>query len=170
MRDTTTHERSSRTMSKKFIFVMLTAVAVALAACGKKEEPPKPAAAPPAPTAAPAPAPMPAGVTAGMVSLGSAIGADKKVTTATESFAKGDTFYVSVDTTGAGTAELKAKWTYHKDGQVAVVKEDSQTITPTGSATSEFHIGKPDGWPTGEYQVEVLLGDKSVGVKKFAVK
>jgi hypothetical protein len=171
MRDTTTHERSSRTMSKKFIFVILTAVAVALAACGKKEEPPKPAAVPAPPTAAaPAPAPMPAGVTAGMVSLGSAIGADKKVTTATESFAKGDTFYVSVDTAGAGTAELKAKWTYHKDGQVAVVKEDSQTITPTGPATSEFHVSKPDGWPAGDYQVEVLLGDKSVGVKKFAVK
>jgi hypothetical protein len=156
-------------MNRKHLYVLLTAAAVALAACGKKEEPPKPAAAPaPAPAAAPAPAP--AGVTAGMVSLGSAIGADKKVTTATESFAKGDTFYVSVDTTGAGTANLKAKWTYHKDGQVAVVKEDSQTITPTGPATSEFHISKPDGWPAGEYQVQVLLGEQSVATKKFAVK
>jgi len=156
-------------MNRNYLYVLLTAAALALAACGKKEEPPKPAAAPaPPPVAAPAPAP--AGVTAGMVSLGSAIGADKKVTSATESFAKGDTFYVSVDTTGAGTADLKAKWTYHKDGQVAVVKEDSQTINPTGPATSEFHVSKPDGWPAGEYQVEVLLGDKPVGVKKFAVK
>jgi hypothetical protein len=156
-------------MNRKYLYVLLASAALALAACGKKEEPPKPAAAPAPPPAA-APAPAPAGVTAGMVSLGSAIGADKKVTTATESFAKGDTFYVSVDTTGAGTATIKTKWTYHKDGQVAVVKEDSQTINPSGPATSEFHISKPDGWPTGEYQVEVFLGDKSVGVKKFAVK
>jgi hypothetical protein len=156
-------------MNRKYLYVLLASAALALAACGKKEEPPKPAAAPaPPPVAAPAPAP--AGVTAGMVSLGSAIGADKKVTAATESFAKGDTFYVSVDTTGAGTANLKAKWTYHKDGQVAVVKEDSQTITPTGPATSEFHISKPDGWPAGEYQVQVLLGEQSVATKKFAVK
>jgi len=158
-------------MNKNHLYVILTAAAVALAACGKKEEPPAPAAAPaPPPVAAPAPAPAPAGVTAGMVSLGSAIGADKKVTTATESFAKGDTFYVSVDTSGAGTADLKAKWTYHKDGQVAVVKEDSQTISPTGPATSEFHVSKPDGWPAGDYQVEVFLGERSVGTKKFAVK
>jgi hypothetical protein len=156
-------------MNRKYLYVLLASAALALAACGKKEEPPKPAAAPAPPPAA-APAPAPAGVTAGMVSLGSAIGADKKVTTATESFAKGDTFYVSVDTTGAGTADLKAKWTYHKDGQVAVVKEDTQTINPAGPATSEFHVSKPDGWPTGDYQVEVFLGDKSVGVKKFAVK
>ncbi len=113
---------------------------------------------------------MPAGVTSGAVSLGSAIGADKKVTTATDSFAKGDTFYVSVDTTGTGTAELKAKWTYQKDGQVAPVKEDTQTITPTGPATSEFHVGKPDGWPAGDYQVEVFLGDKLIATKKFTVK
>lgn len=156
-------------MKRQYLYVLLTAAAVALSACGKKEEPPKPAAAPAPPPAA-APAPAPAGVTAGMVSLGAAIGADKKVTTATESFAKGDTFYVSVDTTGAGTATLKAKWTYHKDGQVAVVNEESQTINPTGPATSEFHLSKPDGWPAGEYQVEVFLNDKSVGVKKFAVK
>lgn len=157
-------------MNRKYLYVLLAAAAVALAACGK-QEPPKPAAAPaPPPAAAPAPAPAPAGVTAGMVSLGSAIGADKKVTAATESFAKGDTFYVSVDTTGAGTADLKAKWTYHKDGQVAVVKEDSQTISPTGPATSEFHLSKPDGWPTGDYQVQVFLGEQSVATKKFAVK
>jgi hypothetical protein len=156
-------------MNRKYLYVLLASAALALAACGKKEEPPKPAAAPAPPPAA-APAPAPAGVTAGMVSLGSAIGADKKVTAATESFAKGDTFYVSVDTTGAGTADLKAKWTYHKDGQVAVVKEDSQTINPTGPATSEFHVSKPDGWPTGEYQVQVFLGEQSVATKKFAVK
>jgi hypothetical protein len=156
-------------MNRKYLYVLLASAALALAACGKKEEPPKPAAAPAPPPAA-APAPAPAGVTVGMVSLGSAIGADKKVTAATESFAKGDTFYVSVDTTGAGTADLKAKWTYHKDGQVAVVKEDSQTINPTGPATSEFHVSKPDGWPTGDYQVQVFLGEQSVGVKKFTVK
>ena len=156
-------------MRSKFAFALITAFAVALAACGKKEEPPKPAPAP-APTAAPAPAPAPAGVAVSAVSVGKAIGADKKVTAATDSFAKGDTFYASIDTTGAGTATLKAKWTYSKDGQTAVVKEDSMTVNATGPATHEFHVAKPDGWPLGEYEVAVSVDDKPAGTKKFSVK
>lgn len=154
-------------MHSKFAFALITAFAVALAACGKKEEPPKPAPAP-APTAAPAPAP--AGVAVSTVSIGKAIGADKKVTAATDSFAKGDTFYASIDTTGAGTATLKAKWTYSRDGQTAVVKEDSMTVNATGPATHEFHVAKPDGWPLGEYEVAVSVDDKPAGTKKFSVK
>jgi len=50
------------------------------------------------------------------------------------------------------------------------VKEDSATITPTGPATTEFHIAKPDGWPMGSYQVEILLHGKSVATKSFKVQ
>lgn len=156
-------------MRSKLAFALITAFAVALAACGKKEEPPKPAPAP-APASAPAPAPAPAGVAVSAISLGKAIGADKKVTAAADSFAKGDTFYASIDTTGTGAATLKAKWTYTKGDQTAVVKEDSMTINATGPATHEFHVAKPDGWPVGDYQVEVMLDDKPAGAKKFAVK
>lgn len=156
-------------MNPKLFYAILTAAAVALAACGKKDEPPKPAAAPAQPPVQ-APVAVPAGVTVSAINLGKAIGADKKVSAATEVFSPADTFYVSVDTTGSGSATLKATWTYHKDGKVAPVKEDTQTIAPTGPATSEFHLSKPDGWPVGDYQVEVFVGDKSVGVKKFSVK
>ncbi len=151
------------------ICLAVAAAALAITACGKKEEAPKPAPAP-APTTAPAPAPAPAGVAVSSVTVGKAIGSDKKVSAATDTFAKGDTMYASVDTSGAGNATLKAKWTYEKGGKVAVVKEDSQTIAATGPATSEFHISKPDGWPTGDYQVEILLDDKPAGTKKFVVK
>jgi hypothetical protein len=105
-----------------------------------------------------------------MINVGKAVGPDKKVTTPTEAFTKGDTFYVSVDTMGSGTATLKAKWTYHKGGQMTVVNEDPpQTIMPTGPATTEFHVSKPGGWPAGEYQVEVFLDDKTVVKKTFTV-
>ena len=36
-------------------------------------------------------------------------------------------------------------------------------------ATSEFHISKPDGWPAGDYQVEISINDKPAGTKKFTV-
>ena len=157
-------------MKTRFLFTVFVSSALALAACGKKDEPkvapaPTPSAAP-----APAPAPAPAAVAVSGVSAGKAIGADKKITAATDSFAKTDTMYVSVDTTGAGTAKLDAKWTYRKGDKVAVVKEDSMTINANGPATNEFHVSKPDGWPAGDYQVDVMLDGKPAGSKKLTVK
>jgi hypothetical protein len=149
------------------------AMCAMLAACGKKEAPPAPVPAPapaPAPAPVPAPAQAPAGVGVAMVTLGSAVGADKKVSTAKEVFAKGDTIHASIDTTGAGTATLVAKWTFTKDGKTVPVKEESMTITPSGPATSEFHISKPDGWPPGDYRVELLLDGKPVSTKSFKVQ
>ncbi len=158
-------------MTRHLIGAIAASLALALAACGKKEEPPKP---PPAP--APAPAPQatppaaPAAVAVSTVTVGKAIGADKKVTAATDTFAKGDTMYASVETTGSGTAKLDSKWTYRKDNKVAVVKEESMTINTTGPATHEFHVSKPDGWPAGEYEVEIMVDGKSAGTKKITVK
>ena len=111
-----------------------------------------------------------AGVKVGTITLGNAIGASKKVAQAADSFGKKDTIYASVDTTGSGTATLKAKWTYRKGSQESLVKEDTQTIAPTGPATSEFHISKPDGWPAGDYRVEIFVADKSAGSKSFTVR
>jgi hypothetical protein len=151
---------------------LVAAVSIVLAACGKKEPPPPPPP-PPAPAPAPAPPPpppSPAGVTLSSVSLGKAVGADKKVSAATEVFAKGDTIHASVDTTGAGSATVLAKWSFTKDGKTVPVKEESATINATGPATTEFHISKPDGWPAGDYQVEILVNGKTAATKSFKVQ
>ena len=155
-------------MNKTTRFVVLALMAVGLAAC-KKDPPPAPPP-PKAPAQAPAPAPAPAVVAVSSATLGSAVGADKKVSAPKETFAKSDTIYVSVDTSGSGNATLKAKWTYVSGGKSVPVKEDSQTIQATGPATTEFHISKPDGWPAGDYQVEVMLNDQVVQTRRFAVK
>lgn len=151
-------------MKTRFLFTLFVSAALALAACGKKDEP----KVAPAPTPAATPAPAPVAVSG--VTAGKAIGADKKITAATDAFAKTDTMYVSVDTTGTGTAKLDAKWTYLKGGKVALVKEDSMTVNATGPATNEFHVSKPDGWPAGDYQVDVMLDGKPAGTKKLTVK
>ena len=154
-------------MTRHLVGAIAASFALALAACGKKEESPKP---PPAPAPAPAPQAAPAGVTVSQVTVGKALGADKKVTAATDTFAKGDTLYASVETTGSGSAKLDSKWTYRKGDQVATVKEESMTVNTTGPATNEFHVSKPDGWPAGAYQVEISQDDKVVQTKKFTVK
>jgi hypothetical protein len=102
------------------------------------------------------------------IDLGNAIQADKRVTMATTTFNPGETVYASVATDGAAAnATLTARWTY-QDGQV--VHESTQTIAPTGPEVTEFHVSKPDGWPAGKYNVEILLNGTSVGKREFEVK
>jgi hypothetical protein len=157
-------------MKTKILFTLFVSAVLALVACGKKEEPKTAPAPAPAPASVPAPAPAPAGIAVSSVTTGKAIGADKKVTAATDAFARTDTMYASVDTTGNGSAKLDAKWTYRKGDKVTLVKEDSMTINATGPATNEFHVSKPDGWPAGDYEVEVTLDGKPAGSKKLTVK
>ena len=68
------------------------------------------------------------------------------------------------------TAELKAKWTYRNNGADVLVREDSQTVSPSGPATSEFHVSKPDGWPVGDYRVDISLAGSPAASKSFTVK
>lgn len=157
-------------MNKRY-FAALAALIVTLAACGKKDEAAKtqPAPAPP-PVSVPAPPLVMEGVTVATITLGNAIGADKKITRATDNFDKKDTIYASVDTSGIGTVKLKASWTYRKAGNESLVKEDIQTIAPVGAATSEFHISKPGGWPAGDYQVAIFVDNKPARSRTFTVK
>jgi hypothetical protein len=101
------------------------------------------------------------------VDLGLRVGPDKRVTDKTDSFRPSETVYVSVRTEGAvPSATLKARWTF-QSGQV--VRESSQTIAPTGTTVTEFHVSNPNGWPKGSYQVEVFLNGSSVETESFKV-
>jgi hypothetical protein len=102
------------------------------------------------------------------IDMGRSLNADKTINDTSDSFKPNDTIYASIRTAGtAATATLKARWTY-QDGQV--VNESTQTIAPTGDARTEFHISKPDGWPTGKYKLEVFLNGSSTATRDFAVE
>jgi hypothetical protein len=145
------------------------ALLLGLAACERREaQAPTTATPPPATIPAPAPAPAAAPFRVSGVQVGNAIGADKSVVAPTTSLAPGDTIYASVNTEGAAPkVTLTARWTY-EDGQL--VDESSQTIAPEGPATSEFHISKPDGWPAGRYQVQILADGTAVATQQFEVR
>jgi hypothetical protein len=102
------------------------------------------------------------------VEVGKQIGADKRITSPTTTFAPKDTIYASVATEGTAPSKiLAAKWSF-QDGQV--VKEAAETIAPTGPAATEFHISKPSGWPVGKYKVEIIVDGSPAGSKDFEVK
>ena len=102
------------------------------------------------------------------VTLGRGVGADRRVTEEVGTFRPGDTIYVSIATEGvAPSATLAARWLY-EDGQV--VDESSQSIAPNGPEVTEFHVTKPDGWPTGNYEVVISLDGREVERKSFSVE
>lgn len=147
---------------RRFFALAFGLTAITLAGC-KKESP-----APPSDTGAAAPAPTPQEFSVSGVEVGKQIGADKRVTSPTTTFAPRDTIFASVATEGAAANKVvAAKWTF-QDGQV--VKEAAETIAPTGPAATEFHISKPSGWPVGKYKVEIIVDGSPAGSKDFEVK
>jgi hypothetical protein len=147
---------------------LLVIVGGALSALGCKKQAP-PAEIGSADTAAAAPAaPAAEAFAVSEVTLGKAIGADKRVASPTTTFGPKDTIYASVATTGSAPSKtLTAKWTY-QDGQT--VKQDSSTIAPTGPAATEFHLAKKTAWPAGKYKVEIAVDGAPATTKDFEVK
>lgn len=167
----------TRTRLHHALFIAAIA-SVAIVGCKKKEEAPPVAAPAPAPVeTAPPPAPAPtASVTA--VDLGSAIGPDLKLTTATTTFKPKDTIYAVISTSTSDPAanvpgKLGVKWTYDYVNagktEVVDVSSDSRDIAFSGNGTNEFHIAQATGLAVGKYKVEVSLDGKAVQTKEFEV-
>lgn len=145
---------------------------LALTGCKKKDEP-----APTPTTVEPAPAPVPAPIAVATiridnVELGNAVGADLKISAPMSSFGKKDTVIAAVSTStsdplAAVAGKLGAKWTF-QDGQV--VNDESKDISFSGPGVTDFQVAKPDGWPTGNYKVEISLDGTVVQSKDFSVK
>lgn len=132
------------------------------------------AAAPAAQPAAPAAAPAAAAesLKVGSVTLGNAVGADKKVAKAKTAFAPNDkTIYASVATEGSTAgATLAAKWTYQDGDTATTVSDISQSISTDGPAVTTFKVQNPNEWPEGKYKVVISLNGQAVGNEAFEVK
>jgi hypothetical protein len=158
----------------KYALAAALVASLALAGCKKKEEPvPAPVAVEPAPApvVTPAPATM-ATVSVTGVDLGTAVGPDMKVTTPMTSFGKNDTVIAAVSTSTSDPiasvpGKLGAKWTF-QDGQT--VNDESKDVNFTGNGVTNFQVSKPDGWPVGNYKVEISLDGNVVQSKDFSIK
>ena len=146
--------------------VVVVLVALAAAACGRRAPAP-PAEAPPAS----APAPAAEVLAVREITLGNAIGADKRVAMPMTAFGPRDTIYAAVATDGAPpSATLAARWTFLGGGQPSLLDSTAQTIAPEGPAVTEFHVSRTEGWPAGAYRVDVFAGGRLVGSREFEVR
>ena len=103
------------------------------------------------------------------IDLGRSANSDRTIKDPADSFQPGDTIYASIETETLGSATLKARWIF-QDGQV--INEATQQVPASGGTIrTEFHVAKPDGWPEGNYRIELSLDGKTVaGIKQFTVK
>lgn len=145
-------------MLRQVLVCCLTLTAV-LGACRGREPEPQVAAASPA---------LRTDVRVTGIGLGRAVDGSRRVAEPLETFAPGDTIYVSVVTEGtARNGVLKARWTY-QDSEV--LTETPLEIAPAGTTATEFHISRPEGLRTGNYQVEIFLDGAPAGKRAFSVK
>ncbi|NID06219.1 hypothetical protein HBF26_15095 [Luteibacter jiangsuensis] len=137
------------------------------------------AATPAAPAPATQPATAPAAPAAaadtlkvGSVTLGSAVGSDKKVSKEKTTFSPSEkTIYASVATEGTTAgATLNAKWTYQDGETTTTVSDISQSISTDGPAVTTFKIQNPNEWPEGKYKVTISLNGQAVGNEAFEIK
>jgi hypothetical protein len=80
-----------------------------------------------------------------------------------------DSIYLSVRAQYAPAGATVAARLLHDDKTVDSTATDLGAPDNTGVAAVGFRFGTTRGWPTGNYQVEVFLNDKSQGLKNFQV-
>jgi hypothetical protein len=104
------------------------------------------------------------------VDLGKKLEADKDVSDDTETFAKSDTVYASVLTSGiepeGQRSNIVGRWTF-PDGTTH--NEPAQGITE-GSNRLVVFLTRPDGLAAGKYTFHVLVNDREVRSKEFTVQ
>ena len=150
---------------------------LAVAGCKKKEpatETPT-TTAPPAAATLPTPAPMPSAAAATVISvdLGSAAGADMRITRPMSTFGTKDKIIAAVgthvsDAMATVPAKVGAKWTHVDSNQT--VNEEARDVQLKGDQTWDFEITNSNPWPAGKYRVEVMLDGNVVQSKDFEVK
>ena len=101
--------------------------------------------------------------------LGRTVGADNKISDATDDFKPNDTIIAVVETDGSASGQtLVARWTF-EDGQL--VEEQTQTVNASGGkAYTQFKLNKPSGWPVGKYKLVVMMNNNEVESEEFEVK
>ncbi len=159
-------------ITKKNLSIAAVCLGVAFVGCKKDEPPPPPkvveVAKPPPPPPPPKP---PEPVAVASVTLGSAVGTDNAVTTATEKFKPKDTVFASVSTTGQGKAvRLKAAFFFLGKKEIAVGEAIEELKDFDGPANTQFKVAKPSGFPKGKYRVDIDMNGARVSSKDYSVE
>jgi hypothetical protein len=100
------------------------------------------------------------------IQTGRSLNSDNSIGKLATSFTPNDTIYVAVLTDGFGSATLGVRFSFLG----RVISEPEKKVTYKGAAATEFHIEYSGGFPTGEYDIEILFNGQSAGMRKVRVE
>src|SRR5688500_7303723 len=100
------------------------------------------------------------------VQLGRSLNPDSTVAVFTTRFAPDDSIYLSVLTSGSGSATIGVRWTF--GGRV--IDEPQKKVSQPTAAVTDFRLLSPSGFPEGDYTAEVFLNGQSAGTRTFRVE
>lgn len=100
------------------------------------------------------------------IQTGRSLNSDRSVGALTTTFKPNDTIYVAVLTEGSGSATIGVKFSY----QGRVISEPEKKVSYKGAAATEFHIEYSGGFPTGEYDIDVVFNGQPAGTRKVRVE
>jgi hypothetical protein len=100
------------------------------------------------------------------IQLGRSVNADNTVSSFTTRFVPGETVYLSVGTSGAGSGTIGVRWLY--EGRV--IDEPKKQVSYRIAAATEFHLQSVPAFPPGGYVAEIFLNGQSVGSRAFRVE
>lgn len=100
------------------------------------------------------------------VQTGKSLNSDHSVGRHAISFRPDDTMYVSVLTNGRGAGTIQVKWMLRGRELHQVTKK----VSYNGQAATDFRFAAADGFPVGDYTVEVFVDGKPFVTRRIKVE
>lgn len=101
------------------------------------------------------------------IQTGKSLNSDNSVATHATTFSPRDTMYVSVLTAARGAGTITVRWSF-AGGRV--IHEATKDVSYNDQAATDFRFQAADGFPPGEYRIEVLLDGEPVGTRTVRVE
>jgi hypothetical protein len=100
------------------------------------------------------------------IQTGKSLNSDNSIATHSATFHPKDTMYVSVLTGARGSGTIVARWMLGGRS----IHEVSKEVSYNDQAATDFRFQAADGFPPGQYVIEILLDGKSVGTREVRVE
>jgi hypothetical protein len=101
-----------------------------------------------------------------VIQTGKSLNSDHSVGTHTSSFRPTDTMYVSLLTVGPGAGTMTVKWSFAG----RVINEVTKKVSYNDQAATDFRFQAADGFPIGDYTIEIIVDGKSLETRRVKVE
>ena len=100
------------------------------------------------------------------IQTGKSLNSDHSIGTHAATFHPDDTMYVSVLSNGRGKGTITVKWTL--GGQV--LQTLTKNVSYNDQAATDFRFQAADGFPVGDYSIEVIVDGKTIETRRVKVE